>query len=392
MWKESIDHRLVVDCGSWNIRMAKGSSEEIYSSISKVAYNSKTNKSSIIKNTDKFIDEINNKFLNCHTKGVLTNYLSLNKIFEDAFNLYDISLEKRAFKNHSIISLTNIFEPERSFCNYLDYIFDLVGFGAILPVKFGQYIFTKKTNFSGILIDIGHSKTSIIPVYNNSIIKNAHKRLDIGGKLLTKCLIDNLSTSQYNIRNYFFTGNSIKEKCCEIFVEKDNTNFRNLFSKEVNMKYFVLPDYDIKKEGYLLDKIENFELEKDFFKIGMERYVIPEILFSPHIIEMEQKGISELFFESLSIINPELIPLLTKDIIITGQTAKFPGFVERLKKDIYSGLDNMLNINIRWEKDTNFYVKNLQKVNYFDDFESMVITKKTFDEYGSLAIVKDLMF
>lgn len=392
MWKESINHRMVVDCGSWNIRMSKGSSEKVYSSISKVAYNSKANKWTIIKNSDKFIDEINNKFLNCHTKGILTNYLALNKIFEDAFKNFDISLEKRVFKNHSLVSLTNIFEPERSFCNYLDYIFDLVGFGAVLPVKFGEYIFKKKNYFSGILIDVGHSKSSIIPVYNNSVIKNAHKRLDIGGKLITKCLIDNLSTSQYNIRNYYFTGNSIKEKCCELFVEKENTNFKNLFTKEEKMKYFVLPDYDIKKEGYLVNEIENYKLEKDFFKIGRERYVVPEMLFSPHIIEMEQKGISELFFDSLKNINPELLPLLTRDIIITGNTTNFPGFVERLKKDIFSGLDNIMNVNIRWENDPNFFVNNLRKVNYREDFESMVITKKTFDEYGSLAIVKDLMF
>ncbi len=34
-------------------------------------------------------------------------------------------------KNFSLNNSFNIFEPERSFCNYFDYTFDLLGFGGL---------------------------------------------------------------------------------------------------------------------------------------------------------------------------------------------------------------------------------------------------------------------
>jgi len=65
-----------------------------------------------------------------------------------------------------------------------------------------------------------------------------------------------------------------------------------------------------------------------------ERFTIPEILFHPNDIGIPQMGISEAIVLSINLCPEETRPHLYNNIIVTGGNGCFPGFEERLTKEV----------------------------------------------------------
>lgn len=61
---------------------------------------------------------------------------------------------------------------------------------------------------------------------------------------------------------------------------------------------------------------------------------MPEVLFFPTDIGITQMGISETVVECINSCPPETHPHLYNNILVVGGCANFPGFKERLEKDL----------------------------------------------------------
>ncbi len=281
-WNESEDCRFVLDSGAWNFRLRKlgePSADDTYTAISRIGIEKKSNRNFVTQASDQFINESENRFSNTHTKGILTNYLAYNELLDSGLAHFGILNEKRGLKPYSLTLQIRPFQPKRASCNQLEYFFELEGFNALLPLRPGEKIFNKDNTYSGLLVDIGHSHSYIIPVFNDCVIMQSVKRLEIGGKLLSKCFSEVISTTQVNLKNYFFTANNIKEQLGLV------SACGNVKSMLINQpideftKTFVLPDYEISTKGYVSNATS--KPEKDHVVLKNERFVIPEALFSP---------------------------------------------------------------------------------------------------------------
>lgn len=94
-------------------------------------------------------------------------------------------------------------------------------------------------------VESGHSSTHVIPILNNNIIQSGVKRLDVGGKLLTKLLIQTLSIKQVKLHDYFISSEQIKESMCSI-----SQDFKHDMSlPQYPTLYYSLLDPDIKRKG-----------------------------------------------------------------------------------------------------------------------------------------------
>lgn len=62
--------------------------------------------------------------------------------------------------------------------------------------------------------------------------------------------------------------------------------------------------------------------------------MVPELLFHPSDVGMEQAGLAEAVIEATNALHPELRPLLFANILCTGGTAKCTGFARRLHTDL----------------------------------------------------------
>lgn len=120
-------------------------------------------------------------------------------------------------------------------------------------------------------------------------------------------------------------------------------------------KFFVLPDYHNVMSGFVKRDGEAFEPHEQVLTMESERFTIPEILFNPSDIGIDQAGIVEAVGQSLNSLNEIEGELCARNIILTGGNASIPGYKERFEKDIRQFIPNHWNVNIYQPDDPSTY-------------------------------------
>lgn len=143
---------------------------------------------------------------------------------------------------------------------------------------------------AGILVDVGHSCTHVIPIFDNQVIGNSIRRADIGGKLISKFLMESLSLTQFDLSKHFFLVNDLKEKCCQILSSPGE--FLDLRQRpslnRLSRVYYTLNDYEICKRGGVVPNPSQEQLKiaknlQNLVTLQLERIIFPEILFQPSL-------------------------------------------------------------------------------------------------------------
>ena len=67
-----------------------------------------------------------------------------------------------------------------------------------------------------LVVDSGFSFTTIVPFFNGFPLRHASTRIDVGGKLLTNLLAENLSYKEINLKSETHLVNHIKESTCYV--------------------------------------------------------------------------------------------------------------------------------------------------------------------------------
>eukprot|EP00731_Ephydatia_muelleri_P028075 Em0019g948a len=97
--------------------------------------------------------------------------------------------------------------------------------------------------------------------------------------------------------------------------------------------------YNIEKEQKLAQEttvlVETYTLpDGRVVKLGGERFQAPEVLFQPHLIDVESVGIAELLFNTIQAADIDTRAELYKHIVLSGGSTMFPGLPSRLEREI----------------------------------------------------------
>lgn len=68
--------------------------------------------------------------------------------------------------------------------------------------------------------------------------------------------------------------------------------------------------------------------------LNNERFMVPEVLFQPSDIGLQQAGLAQTIVDAVEAAHPDLHPLLYSNVLCTGGSAKCPGFRDRLYKEL----------------------------------------------------------
>lgn len=204
-------------------------------------------------------------------------------------------------------------------------MFEKYGFEGVYVAVQAVLVLYAQGLLDGVVLDSGDGVTHIIPVCEGYTMPNLVRRLDVAGSDVTRYLIKLLLLRGYafNRTADFETVRQIKEKLCyvgyDLKIEEQLANETTVLVDTVN-----IPD------GRSI-------------KLGQERYLAPEVLFQPHLIDVDAMGMSDQLFDCINKADIDLRPKFYQHIVLSGGTTMFPGLPSRLEKDIKKlYLDNVL--------------------------------------------------
>ena len=215
---------------------------------------------------------------------------------------------------------------------------------------------------NAIVLECGDGVTQTLAVNQGHVFHDAIIRSDFSGDGLTDFLMEILSK-----RGYMFSTNyekeivrDVKEKLC--FVAFD---YEQAIEKTVSEKTYELPDSQL-------------------IKIKNECIKCPEALFKPNLVELNKsQGIHELIYNSIMKCDIDTRSQFFTNIILSGGSTMFPGFEERLKKEISILAPNSATVRI--------IAGNERKISSWlggsilgslSTFQSEMIKKSDYNEYG----------
>lgn len=169
---------------------------------------------------------------------------------------------------------------------------------------------------TGIVVDSGDGVTHVVAVHTGFALPHLTRRLDIAGRDITKYLIKLLLLRGYAFNHSadFDTVRQIKEKLCYV-------------------------GYNIDQEAKLAQEttvlVEKYELpDGRVISVGSERFEAPEVLFQPHLVDVDSVGVAELVFNVINAADMDLRREFYKHIVLSGGSTMYPGLPSRMEREI----------------------------------------------------------
>jgi len=169
---------------------------------------------------------------------------------------------------------------------------------------------------TGVVVDSGDGVTHIVPVYEGFSLPHLTRRLDVAGRDVTRYFIKLLLLRGYafNRTADFETVRQIKEQVCYVGYDLELEK-RLAQETTVLSRTYTLPD------GRIIN-------------VGGERFEAPEVLFEPHLIDVEGGGMGDQLFDCINKADVDTRPEFYKHIVLSGGSTMYPGLPSRLEKEV----------------------------------------------------------
>jgi actin-related protein 2 len=230
---------------------------------------------------------------------------------------FDRKLELGSDKSGKKILLTEpANNPNKNREKMGEIMLEKYGFGGVAFEYQALLTLMAEGNQTGAVLDSGDGVTHVIPVYEGLIQTNQIKRLNVAGRHVTQYL-----TKLLMLRGYSFNSSADFETVREIK--------EDLAYVSINIK----KERALAKDTTVLDK-EYTLPDGQTIIVGRERFEAPEILMNPSLLELEDAGMAEMIYKSITECEMDMQKVLAQNIWLSGGTSMTPGLSSRLEHEL----------------------------------------------------------
>ncbi|CAF3793038.1 unnamed protein product [Rotaria magnacalcarata] len=348
-------------------------------------------------------DQIDNE---CPNKTSLYYQLPLQKGYLVDWNIqkqvWDHLFGKIPFKSTGLL-MTEPYMNLNFIRETMDQIFfeeyEVASFARYDPATLSAYQYENDTKSNYVLVvDSGFSFTHIVPFHQGRKLLDGMTRIDVGGKLLTNQLKSVISYRQLLVMNETYIINELKENVCLVSLDfqEDMRKARLPLGENPHAIDYILPDYNETKQGcfqtasastsniYNADgSKKNSTKQQQIVRMNVERFTIPEILFRPSTIGIDQAGIAESIYNSVEELPEHIRPSMYNNILLTGGNCLFPNFKKRLENELRSMINDDYPLRITLPENPITHALDAGvKLTNSSDYANYCVTKREYDEHG----------
>lgn len=263
---------------------------------------------------------------------------------------------------------------------------------ALLRINAGDltnyhYMSDNPKSLACLVVDVGYSFSHVVPYIRGKKRREGIKRIDVGGKALTNHLKDIISYRQLNVMDETYVINQAKEDSCFVSLNfmADMEIARKRGPENTIARDYVLPDFTSIRRGFLrtLEETSRSTEGEQTLRLNNERFSVPEILFHPSDIGVQQVGIAEAIVLSIKSCPPETQPHLYANIVVTGGCSLFPNFQKRLLQDVRKLAPDEFDVKVTLPENPLTYAwEGGSLLSKHPEFYSFVVTKEEYEEEG----------
>uniref|UniRef100_A0A3Q2VC40 Actin related protein 6 n=1 Tax=Haplochromis burtoni TaxID=8153 RepID=A0A3Q2VC40_HAPBU len=254
-------------------------------------------------------------------------------------------------------------------------LFEEYQFQSALRINAGSlsahhYFHTNPSELCCMVVDTGFSFTHIAPYCRSRKMKEGIRRINVGGKLLTNHLKEIISYRQLHVMDETHVINQVKEDVCYVSQQfyKDMEIAQAKGEENTAMRDYVLPDFSSIKKGFCKPREEmvfsgKYKTGEQILRLANERFAVPEMLFHPSDIGIQEMGIPEAIVHSV-----ESLP--------EGQR-------ERLEAELRALVPAHLPVSVVFPANPVCYAWEGGKLlAHNPDYDEMVVMREDYEENG----------
>lgn len=293
--KISTNKIIVIDHGSYSCKYGYGGYDKPIGSVRTtiLKMNNKILKVGLEESIVKILNDVD--ILYPIKNGIIQDFNLMKIIWDDIFyNKLNIIPEN----NKIILSLSEISNDDTYKQKIINIMLNDYNFEDVQILNQQILALYGLGKEEGLVIDIGHNLTRIIPIYNSYRIIKGERYSNLSGSTINKY-----------INHIFLTKELSGDKYSDDILNK------------------------IKKNLFGVNKLENIKTYNDFCEFD-------DVLLNPSLINYDCKSLVDLIIESINDCPIDIKRNIIKNIVLVGKSSLMPGFCKKLSIELKQVLQN----------------------------------------------------